>query len=73
MNDFHPAKSDIDLLILYHELPSGKKLSQTMQLHKAMKKEYNTLLNGFYITPDALQVHHASITKALSFQDVKIK
>ncbi|MGI8582649.1 MAG: aminoglycoside adenylyltransferase domain-containing protein [Chitinophagaceae bacterium] len=73
LNDFHPNKSDIDLLILCKEFPERNLQQKIKQVHNSIDRKFKkTNLNGYYITPDGLNFHNVQTTKTLSFEEGRI-
>lgn len=72
LNDFHPAKSDIDFLILCKELPPKDLYLRLKKLHKRIDHRCKTKLNGCYITPAGLNVHNSGSVKILRYQEGRL-
>lgn len=70
LNDYRPGKSDIDFIILCNELPGGNDLFEIEELHKRIYRKFKTAnLNGHYVTPRSLDVHHLQPSGTLYIQD----
>ena len=72
-NDFYPAKSDIDFLILCQFFPDAKMVSQLRQVHRAIQKQFKKPdLSGHYLTLDTLRHNDLQKVNVLSFHEERI-
>ncbi len=73
MDDFHPAKSDIDFLVLCTALPDGEFLAQLEQIHKEHRRRFPApALSGVYLTRDALHAPRPEAARVLSWHDGRL-
>jgi hypothetical protein len=64
LNDFHPAKSDIDFVILCHQMPGAGLQEQLERVHRNLERKFKQPnFNGTYLTEESLdsqQGHRAT-------------
>lgn len=68
LNDFHPDKSDIDVVILCHQLPDRSEAARITQIHNETKtKHASPPLNCVYVPVSVFTNHHPESAEVLHY------
>lgn len=74
LDDFHSDKSDIDFVVVCHNLDLPKLQSMLARIHKKMEANPKAAaLNGVYLIPDHLDVNKSHHRKILRYQKGRVE